>query len=358
MNYKKSPYAIFFIITIVLAMLAIFAVITRRWSIAFNNNVSKESILVISACMVVGMMTSMALSSFAWKKFEIVWTIMLWSIYAILILAPLIIFRDIVSIWYSIPPLFMIGWSLLWLGFGLYKWTKIKITPFTITNKNIKKDHKIIFISDIHADAIRDHRYIQKIVHHIQKIEADLVLIGGDLMNSAKISNVHAFLPFNQVKIPIYTTLGNHDHMGDSRALTQIFEKTNIIPLRNQSIEIDGLQIIGIDDKSYRGEKKLHEILDESMQIEKNKFSILISHQPQHLSKLEKHEIDLELAGHTHHGQFIPLSWMIRLFNDYAYGKYRYKDMTAFVSQGIGSWWAPIRIGTQSELVLISLKST
>jgi predicted MPP superfamily phosphohydrolase len=41
--------------------------------------------------------------------------------------------------------------------------------------------------------------------------------------------------------------------------------------------------------------------------------------------------------------------------NDYAYGKYEYNDMIAFVSQGIGSWWAPIRIGTQSEMVLISL---
>jgi predicted MPP superfamily phosphohydrolase len=30
--------------------------------------------------------------------------------------------------------------------------------------------------------------------------------------------------------------------------------------------------------------------------------------------------------------------------------------MIAFVSQGIGSWWAPIRIGTQSELVIISLQ--
>jgi predicted MPP superfamily phosphohydrolase len=41
--------------------------------------------------------------------------------------------------------------------------------------------------------------------------------------------------------------------------------------------------------------------------------------------------------------------------NDYAYGEYHLNGMTAFVSQGIGSWWAPIRIGTQSEMVLITL---
>jgi predicted MPP superfamily phosphohydrolase len=81
----------------------------------------------------------------------------------------------------------------------------------------------------------------------------------------------------------------------------------------------------------------------------------LVSHQPQHLSKLEWYPINLELAGHTHNGQFIPMSRIIRLFNDYSYGAYHLNDMTAFVTQGIGSWWAPIRIGTQRELVLISL---
>jgi hypothetical protein len=39
--------------------------------------------------------------------------------------------------------------------------------------------------------------------------------------------------------------------MGNSGAIFQIAEKTKIILLRNQSIEIDGLQIVGIDDKSY-----------------------------------------------------------------------------------------------------------
>jgi len=81
----------------------------------------------------------------------------------------------------------------------------------------------------------------------------------------------------------------------------------------------------------------LHEILDENIIVAEDKFSILVSHQPQHLRKLENYAIDLELAGHTHNGQFIPLSWIIRTFNDYAYGKYHHKEKTAFVSQGIGS---------------------
>lgn len=174
-------------------------------------------------------------------------------------------------------------------------------------------------------------------------------------MNIANPKYVGAFSPFNQLNIPVYATVWNHDHMGDSTAIDKIFEKTAIVPIRNQSIEIDGIQIVGIDDKSYWGDKKLPEILQESKIADNGMFTILISHQPQKLEKLEGFPIDIELAGHTHNGQFIPINRIIHLFNDYTYGKYQSNGKIVFVSQGIGSWWAPIRIGTQSELVLISL---
>lgn len=206
------------------------------------------------------------------------------------------IIRDSIAIRYNIPPFFMAILAVTWLGYGIYKGTSIKVTPLTIISDRVNKEHKFVFICDIHADAIRNHTYIQSIVNTIKNLQPDFVLIGGDLMNSAKISNVSAFLPFNQLKIPIYAVLGNHDHMGDKEALSQIFGKANIIALRNQSIQKDGLQIVGIDDKSYRGKKKLPEILEECNIIENGKFTILISHQPQKLSKLAKHSIDLELA--------------------------------------------------------------
>jgi Icc-related predicted phosphoesterase len=55
--------------------------------------------------------------------------------------------------------------------------------------------------------------------------------------------------------MPVYATLGNHDNMGDATAVFGIFKKTSIVPLRNESITIDGMQIVGIDDKSYRDKK-------------------------------------------------------------------------------------------------------
>lgn len=298
---------------------------------------------------------SVTISSLNLKWFEILGTVFLRIIYVSWILAPLLIARDIISIYYKIPPVFIIIACLIWIVLWIYKWTTTKFTPLHISSDQIIKPYTIVFISDIHVDTIRNQKYIQSIVNKINKIKPDFVLLGWDLMNTAKLTYVDAFLPFNQLQIPVYATLWNHDHMWDSGAIAKIFESTKMIALRNESIEINGLQIVGIDDKSYREDKKLEDILKESNIKNNGQFTILISHQPQKLNKLERYPINLELAWHTHNGQFIPFSWIIGVFNDYKYGKYTHNNMIAFISQWIGSWWAPIRVWTQSELVVISL---
>ena len=338
-------------------MLGIFAVIIRRESMMFGISLKPKIIIMLTIGMMWLMATSLFLTMSSWSSWEILWIILLWIIYSTWVLVPIVLLRDIISLRYKIPVLGMSIITILRLGLGIYKGTTIKITPLSIMSNQINKKYKIVFVSDMHIEAVHNRWYVQSIINHIKKLQPDIVIIGGDLMNTAKLKYVNAFLPFNQLDMPVYATLGNHDHMGKSDAIQQVFEKTKIIPLRNQSISIDGIQIVGIDDKSYRGNKKLPEILKESAIGDSGQFTILVSHEPENLKKLAGYPINLELAGHTHNGQFIPMNWIIRLFNDYSYGEYHLDTMTAFVSQGVGSWWAPIRIGTQSEIVLISLQA-
>jgi hypothetical protein len=82
-----------------------------------------------------------------------------------------------------------------------------------LTSNRITQDHNIVFISDLHVEAIHNRQYVQKIVNRIQDLQPDFVVIGGDLMNTANTSYVNALLPFNQLTVPVYATLGNHDHM-------------------------------------------------------------------------------------------------------------------------------------------------
>lgn len=56
--------------------------------------------------------------------------------------------------------------------------------------------------------------------------------------------------------------------------------------LRNEHVDIGDLQLVGIDDKSYRSGKSLSVILKESGMVDTKKFTLLVSHQPQKLDKL------------------------------------------------------------------------
>ncbi|MEI7557938.1 MAG: hypothetical protein WCJ45_03810 [bacterium] len=47
-----------------------------------------------------------------------------------------------------------------------------------LSSPKISKQHTIVFISDIHVDAVRHHRYIQSIVDTIKKLQPDMVIIG------------------------------------------------------------------------------------------------------------------------------------------------------------------------------------
>lgn len=227
---------------------------------------------------------------------EILGTVILWSVYCIWIVLLILLVHHILSLWIKVPAWTVSVAMVAIIVYGFLMGSITKVTSLTISTNKIPRDLNIVFISDLHVEYVHSTQYIQRIVNKIKTLKPDFVLIGGDLMNTAKASYASAFEPFNQLNIPVFATLGNHDHMGDSTGILQIFSTTNIVPLRNQSVDVGGLQIVGIDDKSYRGKKSLIGILAESTIRDTGEFTILISHQPQHLSKLAGYPIDLELA--------------------------------------------------------------
>jgi uncharacterized protein len=65
----------------------------------------------------------------------------------------------------------------------------------------------------------------------------------------------------------------------------------------------------------------------------------------------------LHLSGHTHDGQIFPFNYFVSKIYDLGYGFRKTGNTSQYVSSGIGLWGAPIRLGTQSEIVLIRLSS-
>lgn len=356
MLFQNIIVRILFLILVTVVMLTIFSLITWRFGAILWFNLTIKKSILIGFWLLLLFIFAMFLINSPRKSLEIIGTILLYIIYSIRIISPLIFVIDMVWFWYKIPLVFIIPSIIIWLWFGIYSGTQPQITPLNISDSRLSQDYKVAFISDMHVNILQHQSYVQSIVDRIQDLQVDFVIIAWDLMNIAKTDYVDAFLPFNQLDIQVFVTLWNHDNMWDKSAVDKLFQKTKIIPIRNQTIDWQSLQIVWIDDPSYRSGKDLSTIISQTQLNDQSKFTIFVTHQPIHLSKLSSYPIDLQLAWHTHNSQFIPLSWIIGLFNDYSYGLYHYWDQKAFVSQWIGARGAPIRIWTRSEIVLISLK--
>ena len=202
---------------------------------------------------------------------------------------------------------------------------------------------------------------MKKIAQMIEKENPDFVLIAGDLLNrpSEDYLQVYSkYFSWDKIKTPIYAIVGNHDVMWDDIIIKELPKITSIKLLENESVNVSGIQIVGILDKSLWSGRTLEDNLAETnMKNDEKLFTILATHQPVWFEKLQDYEIDLEVAWHTHRGQIYGLRKIVEWVNDYWYGEYKYNWRTAFVSQWLWTWALPVRLGTQSEMVIINLKN-
>jgi hypoxanthine phosphoribosyltransferase len=69
-------------------------------------------------------------------------------------------------------------------------------------------------------------------------------------------------------------------------------------------------------------------------------------------------EADLVLSGHTHKGQLFPGSLITDAMYTVDHGYYRRDGESphVIVSSGFGTWGPPIRVGTESEIVVVDVK--
>lgn len=105
-----------------------------------------------------------------------------------------------------------------------------------------------------------------------------------------------------------------------------------------------------------QGEVTSRKSIQELMEGVDNSYPvILLNHQPEDYEVARLAGVDLVLSGHTHNGQIFPGNLVVSLFNEMGYGRRDLGNMTIIVSSGMGTWGFPLRVGTNSEIVLLNL---
>lgn len=246
--------------------------------------------------------------------------------------------------------------------YGFYNADRTRIVELDRKiNKNITPLN-IVALSDIHLGTTVNHSEVDRMIMEINRLNPDIVLIGGDITdNNIKVVKHYKLIErFSEIKSKygIYTCMGNHDYISRANEQLDYYTKNGINILKDTAVLIDNrFWLIGRDDHTadnFSGKKRksvssLIKDVDTSLPV------ILLDHQPFKLDETSKHPVDLQFSGHTHKGQFWPLGYITGKMFEKDWGYIKKENTHFYISSGFGTAGIPMRVGTQSEIVNIKL---
>jgi uncharacterized protein len=225
------------------------------------------------------------------------------------------------------------------------------------------KELTIAFASDIHMGTLIGPRRTNQIVNMLNALNADIILLGGDIVDEdlgpVIRGNLGDSLKKLRAPLGVIGITGNHEFIGGAEEAVKYLEAHGIRMVRDSALLIDNkFYVVGREDRdkprfSGQEREKIDHLLRE---IDFSKPVILLDHQPFELDEKEKAGVDLTLSGHTHHGQLWPLNYLTQAIYEVSWGYKKKGNTHVYVSSGVGGWGPPVRIGNRPEIVLIHIR--
>ena len=258
-----------------------------------------------------------------------------------------------------------------------------RVTKYRICSQKlngIKKEKKIIFLSDLHNRMYGEEN--ERLLESIRNQHPDLILIGGDMLvrkdGNSYDKTVH-FLAKLPGICPVYCANGNHEQklkeLPDKyeqsyeeykKALTasgvhMLENASETVKLDEVPVKLSGLEIpLGAYARFGKKELSLKEITDRIGE-HGDDYQILLAHHPGYMKEYLAYGADLILGGH-YHGCVVQLpgiggviSTNFTLFPKYSGGIYPEGEQTAVVSRGLGTHSVPLRLWNWPEMIVLEL---
>ena len=252
----------------------------------------------------------------------------------------------------------------------------IDITKYNLKYDKADEPIRIVQLSDLHSKPFK------KVLKKIDEIKPDIICITGDYINDRE-KNKKKMLKYAKALVArakVYYITGNHERrLENFDELMDELSKVGFIVLLNKvSVYHDkGFEIdfLGLDENQanfddYKARKKgTFEYKDMSPYFKQlNEFGgykIVLSHFPENFEgvkemKYSQYDIDLQLSGHAHGGQFcLPFIGPVYspgqgLKPKYAKGSFGNRPKL-IVSRGLGNAEFPFRLFNHPEINVINI---
>lgn len=269
-------------------------------------------------------------------------------------------------------PSFVIGLGVVFLvctliSYGAWNARSPRIHHYDIKiDKNIANmaSLHVVMVSDVHLGLIVGNDRLDDMVKRINALQPDVVFLAGDTIDEDVSRFVEQKMPEAlrklKTKYGVYAVLGNHEYIGgNSQLAIEHMREAGVTVLRDEYIKVNNsFYVVGRDDKmvSRITGKSRPELAKVMQGIDTSLPIFLIDHQPYNLEEGQQNGVDLQLSGHTHHGQFFPNSFVTERIFEMDWGHVRKGAYQAIVSSGYGTWGPPIRIGNYPEIVDIVIE--
>lgn len=255
---------------------------------------------------------------------------------------------------------------------------RFTVVHYKIESDKIKKNYRLVLLADLHNKQYgKDH---EKLLQQIEKQEPEAILIAGDILTAKPeypLEIAVSLISKLSRKYPIYYGMGNHEtrlflypevYKSMGKDYEEMLKKEGVFLMRNttgklsEEVLVTGLEI---DRKYYKRFRKTpmdsHYLEGIVGKKEKEKFQILLAHNPDYFEEYSDWGADLVLSGHLHGGMVrLPflggvVSPAFRFFPQYDGGQFFRKESRMILSRGLGMHTIPIRVFNPGELVVLHL---
>jgi predicted MPP superfamily phosphohydrolase len=223
---------------------------------------------------------------------------------------------------------------------------------------------RIALVSDLHVGTFTSGRIVRRVVEETSRLDADLVLLPGDLINSA-LADLPGALDAvcnMQSRHGAYLCVGNHDLIEDGEEFVRrvraraplLVNESRVVSIRGYPVQLLGLSWDRDEARIARSVRQL------AGQAAPGAFPILLAHHPHAFDAAAAAGIPLTVSGHTHGGQlmlsdgagFGPL--LYRYWSG-LYRKPAHDGAALVVSNGVGNWF-PLRTRAPAEIIHLTLR--